>query len=234
MKRIALAVLAVLLAARAVAQEAPPPPPAYPGYPPPQPYPQPQGYPAPGYYASPSAHRHLGFFLRFDIGPAYVSSSASAGGIDAKIKGGGLDFSFNIGGAISENLILSGHFWGHTAFGPDVEIGGLTGTTPNDTSLSLSGFGPSFTYYWTPANVFLTVTPSFTRLTVDNGSGGGAGSTELGFGIFGSFGKEWWVSDHWGLGVAGQLAASSNKDKGTGAPTWGTGSVALVFSATYN
>jgi hypothetical protein len=45
-------------------------------------------------------------------------------------------------------------------------------------------------------------------------------------------GKEWWVSDTWGLGVAGMLLASGNG--GGGGSTFTTWSGAILFSATYN
>jgi hypothetical protein len=48
-------------------------------------------------------------------------------------------------------------------------------------------------------------------------------------------GKEWWVSDNWGLGIAGQFfAGRMNDSEAPGAPTWETTAAALVFSATCN
>jgi len=58
-------------------------------------------------------------------------------------------------------------------------------------------------------------------------------STNLGFGGRLGAGKESWVGDHWGLGVAGELVLAVNKDKG-GGPTWTSIGGAVVLGATYN
>jgi len=42
------------------------------------------------------------------------------------------------------------------------------------------------------------------------------------------------VSDHWGLGVSGQLSFGFTPDKGTNPPTWNTVAPTLAFSATFN
>jgi hypothetical protein len=46
-------------------------------------------------------------------------------------------------------------------------------------------------------------------------------------------GKEWWVSDDWGLGVAAQLLLGSAKDPYSDAH-WTSRGVAVMFSSTYN
>jgi hypothetical protein len=51
-----------------------------------------------------------------------------------------------------------------------------------------------------------------------------------------SFGKEWWVGDHWGLGAVGHLGFSTNQDplSGGGSNTMTTWNFGIAFSATYN
>jgi len=46
-------------------------------------------------------------------------------------------------------------------------------------------------------------------------------------------GKDWWVSENWGLGAAAQLLLGSAKDRNADA-NWSTAAVALMFTATYN
>jgi hypothetical protein len=46
--------------------------------------------------------------------------------------------------------------------------------------------------------------------------------------------REWWVGDHWGLGVAAQGLLAINREQGASAPTWSTVSGGSLFSATYN
>ncbi len=179
----------------------------------------------------PTVHRHLGFFLHLDLGLGALASSASTPIGDVKLSGGGGNFSIAAGGAVAENFILAGHIWDHVVSDPKVEVGGISGTATNST-LGLVGYGLNLTYYFRPSNLYLSATPSVTVLTVK--SGGQSYDTEAGFGVQLAVGKEWWVSDHWGLGLNGQLAVASNKDKGAGAPTWGSAAIAIAFSATYN
>lgn len=183
---------------------------------------------APPPYGS-TIHRHLGFAMRLDAGPGYTSTSASA--FDASMKGGSFAFGLVLGGAVSEDFILGGDIWGTTVFSPTLTQGSLSVSTSNS-SFSLTGFGLNLTYYFMPANVYVSLSPSLT--TVSLTVGGASGSTDLGFGMKLAVGKEWWISDHWGLGVAGQFFFASNKDKGTNPPTWSTTAFALALSATYN
>ena len=47
-------------------------------------------------------------------------------------------------------------------------------------------------------------------------------------------GKEWWVTQDWGLGVAGEVLFASMKDAGDTSITWTGTAFSVVFSATYN
>jgi hypothetical protein len=65
------------------------------------------------------------------------------------------------------------------------------------------------------------------------------GDTEFGPGLSLVLGKEWWVSDNWGLGLAGQLYAARMKDRqpafvGSETPTWRALGLNLLFSASFN
>jgi hypothetical protein len=211
-----LAVLSASLASSAHAQvaQAPAPPP-----------------PAPPLFDS-TVHRHLGFFLRLDLGLGYMNSSATAGGVDQSARGGAGAFSVAVGGAIAEDLILAGHLWDSAAVSPTIQIGGQSTSTGSGVSVSLGGVGPSLSYYLMPANVYLAVTPSLTWLALTvNGT---RYETNAGFGGRVAVGKEWWVGDHWGLGLEGQFSFGINGDQGQNAPTWTTLGGSLAFSATYN
>jgi hypothetical protein len=205
----ALALSSALVATPAFAQPPPPPPPAPP--------------------VDPTAHRHLGFALRLDGGIGYTGASASD--IDASIKGVSGSFGLVVGAAVTENFIIGGDVWDTVVFSPTFSQGGIS-VSGTDTSMALVGFGLNLTYYFMPANVYLSASPSLTTLNL-SGSGT-TGSTETGFGMKIGLGKEWWVADHWGLGLAGQFFFSTNKDKGTNPPTWSTLAGGLAFSATYN
>ena len=63
---------------------------------------------------------------------------------------------------------------------------------------------------------------------------GTSNDTNWGFGLRAALGKEWWVSDHWGLGIAGHVSLTVNQDSGTNPPTWTGLGATVAFSATYN
>lgn len=248
MKRLALAAALLSLAAPAFGQAPSPyPPPQPPGYPPPPPgYPPgpPPGHGAypgqPRAYRDPTFQRHVGFFLQLDLGLAGQRASWSdpAAG-SQKLSGAGGGLSVAIGGAVVENLILAGRLWGYSAFEPDYTVGGMRSSTyGTGLSLGLSGIGLDLTYYLMPANVYVSVTPSFTTVTWEQYGYGVQSDTGPGLRL--AIGKEWWVGPHWGVGLNAQLAVARNRPGATamgGAPGMGNLSsavLALAFSATYN
>ena len=211
--RLAKLLLITLVPLAAVAQDAPPPAPA-------------------GGYST--YNRHFGFFIRPELGFGYFGASASQGGMDVKVSGGGGVFALGIGGAVSENFIVAGQVWDYIASSPTVKVtyGGSTLSGTSDGSAGLVGYGVLLNWYLQPSNLYLAVTPSFTKLVSSDGTTNS--TSEWGFGARLAAGKEWWVSDHWGIGLAASLALSSNKDTGSGAPTWGSAAFGLTCSATYN
>ena len=78
-----------------------------------------------------------------------------------------------------------------------------------------------------PANVFLAVTPSLCSVRRGPNQGNRRGP-----GLHVAIGKEWWVSTHWGLGIAlGAFGAHAWEGDGTDADSYGG---ALSFTGTYN
>jgi len=181
--------------------------------------------------ADPTAHRHLGFFFRADVGVGYVWSGASEGGTTVSVSSIAVPVGFAVGGAVAENWILAGEGWG--SYGPSPRLKfGSSSASASDTEFYVTGFGLAVVHYFMPANVYLSLTPGVSRLTSQ--SGGSTGQTQLGFGAKLAVGKEWWVSDHWGLGIAVEALFALNNDQGAGAPAWTTLGGGLTFSATYN
>ena len=181
---------------------------------------------------SPGVHTHDGFYLQMDLGFGWMGSSAEDdAGTELKFTGGAGQFGVALGAALTPNFLIGGSFWGTTIPDPTVELNG-TDLGEADATLTLSGFGVHLAYYFTPVNVYLSATPSITQLSLDDGNS--SSETEWGFGMKFAVGKEWWVSDNWAIGLNGQFAFSSNEDKGTGAPTWGTTWFGVAFSATYD
>jgi hypothetical protein len=95
------------------------------------------------------------------------------------------------------------------------------------------GFGGGVAYYFMPANVYVSAAIAAIQLRVDYKDEEIA-KTDTGVGIDLLVGKEWWVSEGWGVGVALELSGGRVKDNGPGSPTWSAGSLGLLFSATFN
>ena len=55
--------------------------------------------------------------------------------------------------------------------------------------------------------------------------------SESGFSAFFAGGREWWVSDNWGLGVGAEIEVGSIKEEDT---EISLGSFSIYFSATYH
>jgi hypothetical protein len=183
----------------------------------------------PGMASANGVHTHDGFFLRLEPGIGYLKSSASHPGVaDFSMSGTATSFSLAIGGALNESLVLAGEMFISSAEDPKFEQGGTKVNTRNTTS-SLVGFGPQLTYYVMPTNLYVSGTLAFTRMTSDED--GVEGRSDGGVGGRLALGKEWWVSDNWGLGLAAHLDLSTNKNGEGRVGTWGTG---VAFSATYN
>ena len=173
--------------------------------------------------------RHFGFYIRPDLGFGYLTQTESGVTISGLSGLAGVA----IGGAIRENSILAVHIIDAVAQNPNVSSGGLSATA-NDTTVTMWGIGPQYTYYFMPSNLYLSTTLALTRLHVS--SGNNSGDTDWGLGTRIALGKEWWVSDHWGLGVAGHISFSTNQDpvSGGGSSTLTTWTFGAAFSATYN
>jgi hypothetical protein len=167
-----------------------------------------------------------------NLGLGAMSSKASQGGLSAELSGGAGEFGIALGYAVTPSFIIAGDFWGVSVSDPEAKKNGQS-LGNADATLSLTGFGLNLTYYFMPLNLYLTAVPSIATLSVE--SGGQTDETETGFAIRFAVGKEWWVSDNWGLGLNVQYAHSSNKVKDvTDPPSWGTNWFGVAFSATYN
>jgi len=177
-----------------------------------------------------TVNRHFRGFVRPDLGLGYLSESTSVNGVDASITGAAGTFGIAVGGAVAENHILAFHFWDIVATNPTFSAGTQSVNNANAT-FTLIAFGPEYTAY-SKENLYFSISPALTRATIS--SNGNSADTNWGFGLRTGVGKEWWVSDHWGLGVAGHFSLSVNDDTGSNPPTWTAWSASIAFSATYN
>ncbi|HTP29906.1 MAG TPA: hypothetical protein VMK12_30145, partial [Anaeromyxobacteraceae bacterium] len=108
---------------------------------------------------------------------------------------------------------------------------GQPAQTASNASAGVYAIGPMVKYYVMPINFYLAATPSFAKLT--SSSSTGSGETKWGPALRLAAGKEWYASQHWGLGLASVFQFSSNEGSSGGA-TWSTVGGGVVFSASYN
>jgi len=170
-----------------------------------------------------------GFFLRLSAGGGSASTSLDLGIGDLEMSGFATDVNFAIGGVVTPNLAVHGTLFGWLVSDPDAEAGGMTAEITGDLDLSAIGIG--VTYYIMPANVYLSGSLGAGSLTLDVPTG--EGETDMGPVIDLTIGKEWWVSDSWGIGAAASLGYHSVPEKGID-ENWSGTSFAIRFSATYN
>ena len=139
-----------------------------------------------------------------------------------------------IGYAVVENLIINLDIFANTVTDPTVEIDGRD-VGEVDAEVTITNIGVGATYYIMPTNVYLASSIALAEGSVK--SGRVAIETDTGYGINVAIGKEWWVSDNWGIGVAGQLFHTVLPDENliTGEVfDFKTTSIAILFSATFN
>ena len=170
-----------------------------------------------------------GIFLRLSAG---LGSSTSEVEYDTGDK---LEFqkasgnhNLAIGGIVARNLAVHATLFGSATRDPQIDLNGRVIGTYKGT-VALNALGAGVTWYFGP-NWYLSGSLALAWLsfkdqnvTLDTGTGGAVDIT---------IGKEWWVSDRWGLGVAlglqGYGVPADDANDFTG------GSASIRLSATFN
>ena len=207
------------------------------GYQPPPVYPQQPGYPAPGYDVSaalrPGAQEHLGFFIRLLGGPNYISSGFSTMGVKASVSGFGGFFDFAVGSAVAQNVVIYGEATMYSLLSGSIKVTGNNGTTAEadttDNGVSI-GLGPGAAYYLMPINLYFGGSLQVNFLRGDLYKSG-VDYPDIGLAFNGDVGKEFFVSDDWGVGANLRLTYARNSFQSV---TYNTFALALCFSATFN
>ncbi len=234
----------------ALPPEPPPPPPAQPAPPqqqpmppqepmPPQPMGQPMGpqgmppraVPPIAIAMAPLARTHHGVFFRGLLGAGGFQTSSTQGTDSYKVSGSGGGLGLALGGAVTPSLIVYGEVFDDVASSPTFTMNGQMSSSGSDVRAGVVGFGPGLAYYF-PSNFYLGGALVAARLTIQQ-NGQEIGRSDTGVGVDLHVGKEWWVSDSWGIGLALQLFVGSIPDNQVNA-SWKTSGGTLAFSATYN
>lgn len=186
--------------------------------------------------ASGEARSHDGFFLRLSTGLAYSRAKISDNTGQFEAKGGSGDLNIAVGGMVGPNFALHGTLWGWSASDPDGELtiggSGSSSGTINGT-ITMGAIGVGATYYFMPTNLYFSYSLGMGSLS---GDGDVDGKTKPGLAFDATVGKEWWVGDQWGLGVAGGVTYFTSKDDTIIGidENWSGPSVGVRFSATFN
>jgi len=178
-----------------------------------------------------ASHTHDGLFLQMDLGLGGMTSTLKGPGGELELSGLAGEFSIALGYAVTQNFVLAAHYWGASVSEPDVKLNGQDLGTASDATQTLAGLGLNLTYYFMPINIYVSATPSIGFLSVEEG--GSELDTDSGFAMRLAVGKEWWVSDNWGIGLNVQYAFGSNDLTDT-TSSFDSSWFGAAFSATYN
>lgn len=184
-----------------------------------------------GWHAGDPPHR--GFFLRMTLGGGPAGYTTSR---DLHIGKAAGNFDLAIGGAPLDNLAIYGFTRGNTISQPTLEANGVAVQTTNDVSFSASILGAGVTYYL-PWNIYLDAGIGIAVLSLAYSDANGETTqieSDPGVGLTLGVGKEWMVSDSWGLGAVFKLLSTRVKDVEAGITEELEGtSATLAFSATF-
>lgn len=145
-------------------------------------------------------HRHDGFFLRILNGFGYwlVVEKDYTGG-DREFEGFAGVLRLQVGHEIADNLVLFGEYGVFTMEKPDMNWQGET-VSEADAEVAIVELGVGLTYYFMPINIYLSGSLTLSGNSID--LKGEEAETGGGLGGYFAVGKEWWISENWGIGVA--------------------------------
>jgi hypothetical protein len=182
----------------------------------------------------PGRERHDGFMLRLTAGLGGAGTNIGTDGEpDTNLSGLTGTFSADIGGSLTENLVLHGRFSTFALVDPKVEVGGEDLGEAEDVTVTANLLAAGVTYYFMPVNIYITGAVGLSWLTLSYRDNEG-NSTDAGLGVNLDVGKEFWVGDNWGLGIAGRFWWSVLNDE-DGALESDVSMIGggVLFSATY-
>jgi hypothetical protein len=172
------------------------------------------------------------------LGATFAALSAKSEATHLQFSGSGPALGVALGKSVRANLAVYGAFMLASSIDPRFKMNGVaTPTVSGSTDLVLFGVGAA--YYLEPANVFLAATIGVSKLDFQDNQKVVLYESQWGLGGELVAGKEWWVSDEWGIGVSGQLLLATASGKGVlapgeSSPTWTGAAFSVLFSSTYN
>ena len=187
-------------------------------------------------HAAPQTHD--GFYLRLATGLSVASAKANnqTSGDKGELRGNGGGANLAVGYMVIENTALFVESSNALMIGPTFEMNGMSTQTSDDVEASIAGVGLGVVHYFMPINLYVSGALVFDRIFVKVPTSPTITQefeTDSGMGLSVMIGKEWWVSDNWGLGVAAAYRQSNMTSK-DGDTDWTTNAFNILFSASYN
>jgi hypothetical protein len=191
-------------------------------------------------------HEHDGFYARFGLGFAGFTDGlvADPGRDSARDAGAntgvGTASELAIGGVVARGLVLGGGFFGSSALVTDYhreDGSGVPSALRNPGSFLL--LGPFADWYFAP-KVGLHAQAALGLATLTGWRWEQALRSErsvaAGGGVMLGIGKEWWISDDWGLGVMARLTAGALAERHDGRYWYHATATfpSVLLTATYN
>ena len=184
--------------------------------------------------ADATAHTHQGVYLQLTPGIGAVATATKlTDDTEVSLSGPASSIGIGVGYAIAENWLLGLDLSGAVVFGPTLKQGGMEVKSDQSVTWSTYYAGVAASHYFMPLNLrvglglgALQMALKLPNLPMETSKTGAAAKLVVG--------KEWWVSDRWGVGVAfestlGAVPDDKDNDKG-----WGVAAFSLALSAAYN
>ena len=146
---------------------------------------------------------HDGIFLRLAGGVAFANTEIEDGDESLEFSDIGGDGNFAIGGIVAHNLALHGTLWGWALNDADGELNDQE--FDSNVAVTMSAIGGGLTYYFGPSNLYLSGSVGMGSLDFHDEDDTFDGDTDHGVVVTALLGKEWWVGNSWGLGLAGEV-----------------------------
>ena len=186
------------------------------------------------------SYRHDDFFLRAAGGFGYMTNSISfeddifGEEITSKASGVSMFYDFALGGVVANRLAFHINFLETVMLSPtfEYEVSGETHEPPGDADGGTLAFGFGLTYFFMPINMYISPEFGFNSLILKE-DGEDIPDTGMGFLTRMLVGKEFWVSDNWGLGFALVFDYLMNSDSDI-EETWHGMCFGGLISATYD
>lgn len=178
------------------------------------------------------SHAHEGFFARAATGVGYHRSAFDLEGEDLVLQGLAFPTSIAVGYSVLPRWVLQVELFDSTGFKLKASPERLElGDERNDAGST--GVGIGVTHYFGTGNYYWTASLG---LALGNYiKGDDTTFTKLGVGAAAGAGKEWWVSDQWGLGASLQLLVNrTTDDVQNGSLEMLSVGLGVLASATYN